>query len=88
MKRTDCPPRVAMAARTAEVRAVGAWVQPEPVRVHGYYEAVVGFPTCPVSSLVCSVQNDQEPIPKIFSEFVFSWLFLKTSNKRGGGLLT
>ena len=44
MKRTVCPPRVAMAARTAEVRAVGAWVQPEPVRVHSYYEAVVGFP--------------------------------------------
>ena len=43
IKRTDCPPRVAMAARTAEVRAVGAWVQPEPVRVHSYYEAVVSF---------------------------------------------
>ena len=41
-KRTDYPAR--MAGRTAEVRAVGAWVQPEPVRVHRYYEAVVGYP--------------------------------------------
>ena len=32
-----------MAGRTAEVRAVGAWVQPEPVKVHSYYEAVVCF---------------------------------------------
>ncbi len=40
-KGTNYPAR--MAGRTAEVRAVGAWVQPESRNIHTYYEAVVSF---------------------------------------------
>ncbi len=38
-KRTHLPSK--MAARTVEVRPVGAWVEPEPFNIHRVYEAVV-----------------------------------------------